>query len=55
MDDPFGVGGFERVADLRHGFGAFCKGEAAFLFDEGAEIFALNKLHGDEFDSVGIT
>src|SRR5205823_3742996 len=53
MNDPYAVRGFERTADLLHDLDRFLGGELSLLMDEGAEVLALDVLHGDELHAFG--
>src|SRR5437870_12928035 len=53
MNDSHTVRGFERTADLLHDLDRFLGGELSFLVYEGAEIFTLDVLHGDELHPLG--
>src|SRR5207244_6653406 len=53
MNDPHAVRGFERSADLLHDLDRFLGGELGFLVYEGAEVFTLDVLHGDELHAFG--
>src|SRR5207245_7267541 len=53
MNDPYAVRGFEGSADLLHDLDRFLGGELSLLMDEGAEVLALDILHGDELHPLG--
>src|SRR5438132_1392921 len=53
MNDPDAVRGLQRTADLLHDLDRFLGGELSLLMDEGAEILALDVLHGDELHPLG--
>src|SRR5438552_13133557 len=48
MNNSHAARGFKRTADLLHDLDRFLGGELSLLMDEGAEIHALDILHGDE-------
>src|SRR5205807_9906066 len=53
MNDSHAVRGFERTAHLLHDLDRFLGGELGFLVYEGAEVFTLDVLHGDELHPLG--
>src|SRR5262249_45048909 len=53
MDNADTVGSFQRTADLDHGLDGFAWRKRLTLFDYGAQVTALNVLHGDELHTVG--
>jgi hypothetical protein len=53
MDDSHAVRSFEGSADLLHDLDSFLGRELGLLMDEGAEILALDVLHGNELHPLG--
>ena len=53
VDDPFGMGGVERAADLLNHGNRFFRRVLAILAKHGAHIFAIDVFHGDEANAVG--
>ena len=50
---PDGVRRFESPADLLHDVDGLFGWQFSALMDEGAQVVALDELHGDELHAVG--
>src|ERR1035437_508915 len=54
MNDAYGMGCFQGAADLPHDFHRFRWRKYLLLDDQAVQVLALDVLHGDELDSIGI-
>ena len=54
MNNTLGVCGFKSTADLRHDVRRFAMFEFFLSSEHALQIFALDVLHGDELDPVGL-